>query len=104
MDIEQSPEESFRVNYFLYLVDQAIFSLKHRFEQFQLYENNFEFLFDFKTLISLDEESLKKFYLNLSSILTNDNHYDFDGIDLFSELKILKAIMPKEKKYCYEYI
>ncbi|XP_073116141.1 uncharacterized protein [Elaeis guineensis] len=43
-DIEQSPEESFRVNYFLYLVDQAIFSLKHRFEQFQLYKNNFGFL------------------------------------------------------------
>ena len=53
-------------------------------------------MFDFKTLISLDEESLKKFCLNLQNILTNGNHYDLDGIDLFSELKVLKAIMPKE--------
>ncbi|XP_020266131.1 uncharacterized protein LOC109841583 [Asparagus officinalis] len=32
-----SPEESFRVKYFLYIVDQAISSLKIRFEQFRHY-------------------------------------------------------------------
>ncbi|XP_020247479.1 uncharacterized protein LOC109825149 [Asparagus officinalis] len=36
-----SPEESFRVKYFLYIVDQAISSLKSRFEQFRHYEEVF---------------------------------------------------------------
>ena len=33
----QSVEEYFRINYFLYIVDQAISSIKSRFEQFQIY-------------------------------------------------------------------
>ena len=53
-EIEPSPEESFRVNYFIYIVDQALSSLKNRFEQFQIYENIFGFLFDVRKLTSLD--------------------------------------------------
>ena len=56
----QSPEEYFRINYFLYIVDQAIFSIESRFEQFQIYENIFGFLFNFEKLKLLDEDSLKK--------------------------------------------
>ncbi|KAG5568160.1 hypothetical protein H5410_064825, partial [Solanum commersonii] len=44
-EITRSLEESFRVDYFLYIVDQAIFSLQNRFEQFEVYENIFGFLF-----------------------------------------------------------
>ena len=39
----QSTEEYFRINYFLYIVDQAISSIESRFEQFQIYENIFGF-------------------------------------------------------------
>ena len=35
---QQSIEEYFRINYFLYIVDQAISSIESRFEQFQIYE------------------------------------------------------------------
>ncbi|KAI5400105.1 hypothetical protein KIW84_065151 [Lathyrus oleraceus] len=38
LSVELSEEESFRVNYFLYLVDQAVVSLNKRFEQYQEYE------------------------------------------------------------------
>ncbi|XP_058784145.1 uncharacterized protein LOC131658911 [Vicia villosa] len=48
--IELSEEESFRVNYFLYLVDQAIVSLNKRFEQHQQYESVFGFLFTSQNL------------------------------------------------------
>ncbi|KAK9706135.1 hypothetical protein RND81_07G106100 [Saponaria officinalis] len=40
-----SEEESFRINYFLHLIDQAISSLKKRFEQYEEYENIFGFMF-----------------------------------------------------------
>lgn len=38
-EITQFAEESFRINYFLYIVDQAISSIENRFEQFQIYED-----------------------------------------------------------------
>ena len=39
----QSTEEYFRINYFLYIVDQTISSIESSFEQFQIYENIFWF-------------------------------------------------------------
>ncbi|XP_076916891.1 uncharacterized protein LOC143576721 [Bidens hawaiensis] len=50
-----SPEENFKVNCFLFIVDQAIASLETRFEQ---YEKLFGFLFP-KQLKTLDETKLK---------------------------------------------
>ena len=44
----QSAEESFRVNYFLVVVDMTIASLKDRFEQLNIFKNIFGFLFDSK--------------------------------------------------------
>ncbi|XVF56890.1 hypothetical protein PTKIN_Ptkin06aG0156900 [Pterospermum kingtungense] len=91
-----SVEESFRIEYFLYIVDQAISSFKSRFEQFQVYENNFGFLFNFKKLKSLDDDSLKNYCLNLKNVLKVDILSDIDGLDLFSELKILREILQDE--------
>jgi hypothetical protein len=52
-----SVEQSFRIDYFLYIVDQAFSSIQSRFEQFKIYENIFGFLFNFKKLKSLDDDS-----------------------------------------------
>lgn len=41
----QVAEDSFRVNYFLHIVDTAISSLNSRFEQFKKYDDIFGFLF-----------------------------------------------------------
>lgn len=43
--VEVYEEESFRIYYFLYLLDQAIVSLKKRFEQYQQYKNIFDIIF-----------------------------------------------------------
>ena len=46
----KSFEELFIIDYFLYIVDQVIFSLQNRFDQFKEYENIFSFLFNDKKL------------------------------------------------------
>ena len=51
----QSAKESFRVNYFLVVVDIEIASLKDRFNQLKIFENIFGFLFDSKKLKSLGD-------------------------------------------------
>jgi phenylacetate-coenzyme A ligase PaaK-like adenylate-forming protein len=45
-EITQSVEEYFRIDYFLFIVDQAISSIEQRFEQFHIYEKLFGFLFN----------------------------------------------------------
>ena len=45
----QSAEESFKVNYFLVVVDITISSLKDKFELLKIFENIFGFLFDSKS-------------------------------------------------------
>jgi hypothetical protein len=56
------------------------------------------FLFDVKKLTSLNYDNLKKYYINLEGFLKPDNFFDLNGIDLFSDLKVLQEILPKEKK------
>ncbi|XP_028064728.1 uncharacterized protein LOC114267856 [Camellia sinensis] len=91
----QTAEESFRVNYFMYIIDQALSSLKSRFEQFQVYEENFGFLFDLKKLSSTNMDCLKTYCVNLEDFLKHDELSDIDGRDLFSELNVLKEVLPE---------
>jgi hypothetical protein len=52
-----------------------------------------------KKLILINYDNLKKYYVNLEGFLKPDNLFDLDGIDLFSDLKVLQEILPsKEKK------
>jgi Zn-dependent M16 (insulinase) family peptidase len=65
-----------------------------------MYENNFWYLFDVKKLTSLNYDNLKKYYVNLEGFLKPDNFFFFylDGIDIFSDLKVLEEILPTKKK------
>ena len=63
-----------------------------------MYENNFLYLFDVKKLISLNYDNLKKYYVNLEGFLKPDNFFDLDGINLFSDLKVLQDIFQKKKR------
>ena len=63
-----------------------------------MYENNFLYLFDVKKLTLLNYDNLKRYYVNFEGFLKPDNFFDLDGIDLFSYLKVLQEILPKEKK------
>lgn len=85
-----SAQESFRVNYFLYIVDQAISSLNKRFEQFEEYESIFGFLFTSHNLKSLDDLSLKSSCIKLENALKSNDQSDIDGNELFVELKLVR--------------
>ena len=90
----QSVDELFRVNYFTFVVGQALWSLNSRFEQFQVYGDTFGFLFDLMKLQSIDDDSLNTYCANLEDFLIHDS-YDVDGNALFSKLKVLRTILPK---------
>ncbi|PVH65890.1 hypothetical protein PAHAL_1G098500 [Panicum hallii] len=104
----QSAEESFRINYFIPVVDQAIASLTRRFEQYQGFEKIFGFLFTSNALRSLDKKSLKTCRYYLETALKRDGQSDIDVNDLvlltihvsvasaersFSKLKLLKSYL-----------
>uniref|UniRef100_A0A453QDS3 Uncharacterized protein n=1 Tax=Aegilops tauschii subsp. strangulata TaxID=200361 RepID=A0A453QDS3_AEGTS len=91
-----SAEESFRVNYFLRIVDQAILSLTSRFDQYQGYQKIFGFLFTSETLQSSDKNSLKTSCDNLEVALKKDGKSDIDANELYAELMFLQNFMPKE--------
>ena len=42
---------------------------------------------------SLDDDSLQIYCLKLESSLKHEVYYDINGLDLFSELKVLKEIL-----------
>ncbi|XP_037474290.1 zinc finger MYM-type protein 1-like [Triticum dicoccoides] len=92
----QSAEESFRVHYFVRIVDQAISSLTSRFEQYEGYQKIFGFLFTSETLQSLDKKSLKTSCDNLEVALTKDGKSDIDANELYVELMFLQNFIPKE--------
>ena len=45
---------------------------------------------------SLNNDSLKEYYLNLKYFLKYNNYYDINFLDLFLELKVLKEIIQVE--------
>ncbi|XP_073151891.1 uncharacterized protein [Henckelia pumila] len=95
---EMASTEYFRINYFLFIVDQARFSMTTRFEKFQKYEELFGFLFNLERLQLTDDEVLLRSCKNLESSLTHRGCSDISGDDLFSELTFLKCSLPREAK------
>ena len=87
--------ESFRVEYFLVIVDAAIASLTSGFEQLKTFEKAFGFLFNSENLKSLDDNDLRKCCTTFADLYTHDNSSDVDLDDFFfSELKVLQVTLP----------
>ncbi|KAJ1283327.1 hypothetical protein BS78_03G119900 [Paspalum vaginatum] len=88
-EIQLSAIESFRVNYFLVIVDTAIASLTSQFEQPKTFEKVFDFLFNSKNLKSLDDNDLRKCCTTFAEAFSHDNSCDVDLDDFFCELKFI---------------
>ncbi|XP_073362861.1 uncharacterized protein [Aegilops tauschii subsp. strangulata] len=93
-DLQLSAIESFRVTYFLVIVDTAIASLSSRFDQLKAFEDLFGFLFNSNNLKSLDESSLRKSCTTFAKAFTHKKSRDVDLDDFFSELKVLQLTLP----------
>uniref|UniRef100_A0A7N0T9C9 Zinc finger MYM-type protein 1-like n=1 Tax=Kalanchoe fedtschenkoi TaxID=63787 RepID=A0A7N0T9C9_KALFE len=98
----QSPEDAFRINYFLYMVDQAISSLNRRFEQYEDYEKIFGFLFTSTKLNALDDMCLKSSCDALEVALQNGDCNDVDANELYVKLKLLMDLFLR--KICVPFI
>ncbi|XP_060968757.1 uncharacterized protein LOC115710798 [Cannabis sativa] len=96
--VTQLAAESFKIDYFLCIIDQAISSFKTRFEQFQNFEENFGLLFDFEKLKSADDDTLRNFCINLTNLMKHGEISDLDNDDLYQELYMLRQSLPKETK------
>lgn len=101
-DTTQSHEESFRVNYFLFIVDQVSASLKTRFENYKAYEDIFGFLCGSVNLSSLDDARLKACCDRLETALKHESSSDIDANDLFGELQVIRMILPAEQMTAVE--
>nr|GEY76967.1 zinc finger MYM-type protein 1-like [Tanacetum cinerariifolium] len=94
-DVILSAEESFKVNYFFYIIDQAIVSLTTRFKQYKEYADIFGFLFTCDKLKLYDDDRLRSCCSRLEAALKNGflNVDDTTGQGLFdvtqAELKAL---------------
>ena len=83
-----SPEEKFRVDYFI----QRRLSISRSMKKI------FGFLFDLKKLQSASDDSLMVSCANLEDSLTHGDHSDIVGSDLFAELKIVREALPEGVK------
>ncbi|KAI3687482.1 hypothetical protein L1987_81179 [Smallanthus sonchifolius] len=81
-----TPEKNFRVNYFLFIIDQAIASIETRFDQFKNYENLFGFLFP-HNLKGIEDKDLKLSCRFLENALKFEGRSDIDCDELYMELK-----------------
>ncbi|KEH34900.1 hypothetical protein MTR_3g074100 [Medicago truncatula] len=70
--------ESLRVSHILVDVDIIISLLKNRFEQLEVFESIANFLFDARTLKSLDDDEFKKSCTNFDA---TSSHKDLSVVD-----------------------
>ncbi|XP_026437854.1 uncharacterized protein LOC113336081 [Papaver somniferum] len=89
-----SGEEFFRKNYFLYIVDSAMSSFRTRFEQFQMYEEIFGFLYDLNKLKYMSEDELMSACVPLEAYLKHGRSSDIDGRELCMELIVMRIVLP----------
>ncbi|XP_042415487.1 putative DUF21 domain-containing protein At3g13070, chloroplastic [Zingiber officinale] len=97
-NVTRSSEESFRVEYFLFIIDQARSSLQVRFEQFKQYQEIFGFLLNLEKLKSEPLTSLMKSCMELQQFLSHDGRSDINGDELCSELMVVRCYLTNEKR------
>ncbi len=101
-DTDISPEKKFETDYFLVIIDKALVSLNSRFQQMQDFQDKFGFLFNVAKLCVMTDEEMKDHCMKLSLALSDGLKHDIDGCDLFSELKVMREMIPQKTNTALE--
>lgn len=106
-NIQFSPKENFKINFFYIILDTTISSLTTRFQSLSYFEQTFGFLIKF---IDMEHEDIKKSCFDLhNKFKDGDESYDISGEELYEELLSLKIIIKDRKqpedllKYLYKH-
>lgn len=95
---ELSPEDNFKINYFLVIVDAVRMSCKPRFASLKIYENSFGFMYHIKELGNMSDEDLMKNCKDLQTTLSDgDDQHDIDAVELYEELKMLALVYHEDQ-------
>ncbi|KAM3413361.1 hypothetical protein ACQJBY_004503 [Aegilops geniculata] len=93
-EAQAAEEESFRVKYFLVMIDVVIASLTKRFEDLKSFESIFGFLFNSEKLKSLDDKELRECCTKFSNTYSHGSSSDVNLDDFCSELRVLQMTLP----------
>lgn len=89
---ENSPEDNFKINYFLVIVDAVRMSCQPRFSALKEYENNFGFMYHIRSLQNMSEKDLMTNCQDLQLSLSDGDDHDIDAVELYEELKMLAPV------------
>lgn len=86
-------ESTFKRDYFIVILDQAITSMEERFVQFKWYEENFGFLFNINNIKEINDDDLMKHCKDLQNILSFGDSKDIEAVDLYTELTLFRGLI-----------
>ncbi|KAL7602694.1 hypothetical protein Lser_V15G19297 [Lactuca serriola] len=90
-EVSFTAEENFRVNYFLYIIDQASSSRETRFEQFKEYDKLFGVVFP-HNLKGMEDKDL----MSSCKTLKFEERSDIDVEEVYTELKLFETLDTNE--------
>ena len=91
VDEQLTEENTFKINFFNYILDVTINSLNERFTILETHWKQFQFLYDIFKRKDLDDKTLENY---LQSILSVDNESDINTNDLLEELRDVSQMLP----------
>lgn len=83
-----TPEEMFRISYFLVIVDTVRTSVKPRFKALQTHADVFGFIYRIKDSGTLSESELTRSCKHLETTMTKEGKCDFDANELQQEIRM----------------
>lgn len=90
---KNNSEDTFKQEYFIIILDQAIISMEERFIQFRWYEENFGFILNINKLKETNDEDLMKNCKDLQHVLSCGDSKDIEAVDLYTELILFRSLV-----------
>lgn len=89
---KNSPEENYKINYFLEIVDAVQMSCQPRFSALKTYEDDFGFMYHIRSLLNMSDKDLMTNCRDLQLSLSDGDNHDIDAVELYEELKMLVPV------------